>query len=555
MGKGGKGKGGKGYIWSTAGTPDTGTRIYRDPEKPVSREGVVVDKASNEADESVVKIDEKNGGAMKTSDSCQVSEVVKPGTGDMVAKQDVSTRCQAPKITTSATPSTTDGSSTSGTYPSRCPKLVTRVAPFDPAAVDIPIDLDDALQLELRKCDGPLYTHMIEYLSKRINSPSSLRLGWRKSLKESDEEVNDNDSLVSDCSDYGPNHGKMPTTELGLGLHEVLHEFEDENKRTIYVLYQTLGMPVGGYGSACLYTSLILLMKEEKSRKHTRGLLEEFLGTVWRLSTKVNKSEVAIWRFDIKDSFWSKVAARKPRDLSLVVLEKEMKKLIIEDISWFLRRDTCDFYAQHGIPYHRAYLFYGAPGAGKTSTIFALAGEFERNLCFLQASVQMTDDSFRLAIGQAPPKSIIVMEDVDALFTVHRESNTNHSLSFSGFLNAIDGLASSDDVIFVLTTNHPERLDPALLRPGRVDVRVEFKAPNMEMAKEYFLTYYPDADNFALQFAKNTSREHSQVSMAQMQHYFLFCHRHQYGAEKAAQEVTTFPWTTPVGREVNNMMY
>lgn len=488
-------------------------------------------------------------------------QVVKSGTGDAVAKlakQDVSGQCQVPKVS-STTPSTTDGSSTTGTCPSRSPKLVTRVAPFDQAAIDIPIDLEDAVQLELRKCDGALYSHMIEYLSKRVGNPSSLRLGWRKTLKESDDddtEESDGENLPFGGESFGfPNHGKMPITELGLGLHELLHEFEDEKKRVIYVLFQTLGSPVGGYGNACLYTSLILFMKDERSKKHTRGLLEEFMGTVWRLSTKVNKAEVSIWRFDIKDSFWSKVAARKPRDLSLVVLEKEMKKLIIDDLSWFLRKDTCDFYAQHGIPYHRAYLFYGAPGAGKTSTIFALAGEFERNLCFLQASAQMTDDSFRLAIGQAPPKSIIVMEDVDALFTVHRESSTSHSLSFSGFLNAIDGLASSDDVIFVLTTNHPERLDPALLRPGRVDVRVEFRAPNMEMAKEYFLTYYPEADEFALQFAKSTSREHSQVSMAQMQHYFLYCHRHQYGAEKAAKEVTKFHWNTPVGREEINLMY
>lgn len=491
-------------------------------------------------------------------------QVVKSGTADAVgklAKQDVSGHVQVPQAS-STTPSTTDGSSTTGTYPSRSPKLVTRVAPFDPAVIDVPVDLEDAVQLELRKCDGSLYAHMIEYLSKRIESPSSLRLGWRKSLKDDGEDGDDvedpdgENSPFSAAESFGhPNHRKMPITELGLGLHELTHEFEDGNKRVIYVLYQTLGSPVGGYGSACLYTSLILFMKDEKSKKFTRGLLEEFMGTVWKLSTKVNKAEVAIWRFDIKDSFWSKVAARKPRDLSLVVLEKQMKKLILDDISWFLKKETCDFYAQHGIPYHRAYLFYGAPGAGKTSTIFALAGEFERNLCFLQASAQMTDDGFRLAIGSAPPKSIIVMEDVDALFTVHRESNTSHSLSFSGFLNAIDGLASSDDVIFVLTTNHPERLDPALLRPGRVDVRVEFRAPNIDMAKEYFLTYYPDTEECALQFAKSTSQQHTQVSMAQMQHYFLYCHRHGFGAEKAAQEVAKFHWNTPMGRQEVNVMY
>merc|ERR1719263_2216961 len=96
---------------------------------------------------------------------------------------------------------------------------------------------------------------------------------------------------------------------------------------------------------------------------------------------------------------------------------------------------------------------------------------------------------------------MVVLEDVDALFTNHRESeNNNASLSFSGFLNCLDGLGAPEDVVICMTTNHLDRLDPAVLRPGRVDVKVEFRSPGAEMAKEYFLAFYPKADDGAAAF-------------------------------------------------------
>jgi len=436
--------------------------------------------------------------------------------------------------------------------------LLTRVRPFDGRSVGLPDALENAVQFELTKTDGIMYDNMLEYLSKNIPAPSSLRLGWKQDNARDEEADGERPAFQQAHNSFGSGHGKTPNSEIGLGLHELAYKFEDDQKRTIYVLSQTLGNPIGTFREASFYQSLIIFLLED-DRKTAKLLLEEFLRAVWRVSTKTDKAQVSIWRFDLKNAFWSKVVARKPRDFSLVVLDKETKTNILDDLTWFLKEDTADFYSRHGIPYHRAYLFYGPPGSGKTSTIFALAGAFQRNLCFIQTDTGMTDDSFRTAVGQAPPKSIIVMEDVDSLFTIHRETSSKHSsLTFSGFLNAIDGLASPEDVVFVLTTNHPERLDPALLRPGRVDVRVEFKTPNSEMAREYFKTYYQEegSDESAKLFAKNITKGHIPISMAQMQHYFLHCHRRQFDHSKAASEVTNFAWQKPIGREENNnMMY
>jgi chaperone BCS1 len=83
----------------------------------------------------------------------------------------------------------------------------------------------------------------------------------------------------------------------------------------------------------------------------------------------------------------------------------------------------------------------------------------------------MTDDTLNRLLSDAPERSIILLEDVDAMFS-ERDQMRKSKLSFSGFLNALDGVRSQEGQILFMTTNHRERLDPALLRPGRADVHV-----------------------------------------------------------------------------------
>src|SRR5690606_38276676 len=73
-----------------------------------------------------------------------------------------------------------------------------------------------------------------------------------------------------------------------------------------------------------------------------------------------------------------------------------------------------------------------------------------------------------------PPRCVVVIEDVDRAFHAReRTEDANKNLTFSGLLNAIDGISAKEGRILVLTTNHPEVLDPALVRPGRVDRKFE----------------------------------------------------------------------------------
>ncbi|PHT39488.1 hypothetical protein CQW23_23061 [Capsicum baccatum] len=128
----------------------------------------------------------------------------------------------------------------------------------------------------------------------------------------------------------------------------------------------------------------------------------------------------------------------------------------------------------------RGYLFYGPPGTGKSSLVAAMANylKFDVNDLDLR-EVQCNSDLRRLLIGSAN-RSLLVIEDIDCNVGLKNRENENDTteddkITLSGLLNFIDGLWSScgDERIIVFTTNHKDRLDPALLRPGRMDVHIE----------------------------------------------------------------------------------
>ncbi|MGB4812540.1 MAG: AAA family ATPase [Methylophilaceae bacterium] len=127
-----------------------------------------------------------------------------------------------------------------------------------------------------------------------------------------------------------------------------------------------------------------------------------------------------------------------------------------------------------GIPWRRGYLLYGPPGTGKTSLVTALASELSLNVCALSlASANITDERIGNLLSTVPPRSIILLEDIDSFFRQREKADVSVKLSYSGFINALDGVASHEGSVIFLTTNHPELIDEAAIRSGRVDFRME----------------------------------------------------------------------------------
>ncbi|KAF9013981.1 BCS1 N terminal-domain-containing protein [Cyathus striatus] len=187
---------------------------------------------------------------------------------------------------------------------------------------------------------------------------------------------------------------------------------------------------------------------------------------------------------------------RQKRPLQSVVLEPGKAEKIESDVKAFLERRQ--WYADRGIPYRRGYLLYGPPGSGKTSFIQALAGSLSYDICLLNLSERgLGDDKLNHLLSNAPERSFVLIEDVDAAFNKRvqtSEDGYQSSVTFSGFLNALDGVASGEERIIFMTTNHLEKLDPALIRPGRVDMAELIDDATPSQAQELFTRFYGGGD-------------------------------------------------------------
>jgi chaperone BCS1 len=207
---------------------------------------------------------------------------------------------------------------------------------------------------------------------------------------------------------------------------------------------------------------------------------------------------------------------RRKRTLDSVIFEGGVKEAIVSDVREFL--DSGQWYLDRGIPYRRGYLLHGPPGGGKSSFIQALASELDYSICLLNLSeVALSDDRLNHLLNVLPERSILLLEDIDS--AMNCPDRPHGKLTFSGLLNALDGVASSEERIIFMTTNHYDRLDPALIRPGRVDVQEYIGRATQDQVQRMFSRFYPDHPHLATRFAEAVAP--LQRSPAEIQGHFI----------------------------------
>ncbi|KAF8052285.1 hypothetical protein N665_1576s0006 [Sinapis alba] len=180
---------------------------------------------------------------------------------------------------------------------------------------------------------------------------------------------------------------------------------------------------------------------------------------------------------------WESVILEHPSTFETMAMEDELKRDVIEDLDRFIRRK--EFYKRVGKAWKRGYLLYGPPGTGKSSLVAAMANYLRFDVYDLQLASVMRDSDLRRLLLSTRNRSILVIEDIDCAVDLpnrlekqpvdgKNRGETQGPLTLSGLLNFIDGLWSScgDERIIIFTTNHKDRLDPALLRPGRMDMHI-----------------------------------------------------------------------------------
>ncbi|XP_063882200.1 mitochondrial chaperone BCS1-like isoform X1 [Scylla paramamosain] len=219
---------------------------------------------------------------------------------------------------------------------------------------------------------------------------------------------------------------------------------------------------------------------------------------------------------------------RKPRPLNSVVLDEGIAERILTDVQDFMNNP--EWYSNRGIPYRRGYLLHGPPGCGKSSFITALAGELQLGICVLNLSERgLTDDRLNHLLALAPENTIILLEDVDSAFTNREETaevkaaySGLNRLTFSGLLNCLDGVASSEARIVFMTTNYPERLDAALIRPGRVDRKEYIGYCTPHQLVTMYRRFYPEVPvDTAFSFSEVIQNLKVPVSAATVQGHFM----------------------------------
>lgn len=180
---------------------------------------------------------------------------------------------------------------------------------------------------------------------------------------------------------------------------------------------------------------------------------------------------------------WTPINLDHPATFETLAMEAATKQFIMDDLNRFVKRR--EYYRKVGKAWKRGYLLYGPPGTGKSSLIAAMANYLKFDIYDLELTEVTQNSALRKLLVATANRSILVVEDIDCTIEFHDRmaearaassdcSEPENQVTLSGFLNFIDGLWSScgDERIIIFTTNHKEKLDPALLRPGRMDVHV-----------------------------------------------------------------------------------
>jgi chaperone BCS1 len=207
-----------------------------------------------------------------------------------------------------------------------------------------------------------------------------------------------------------------------------------------------------------------------------------------------------------------------------VILEDGLSETILRDVHEFL--SSKKWYADRGIPYRRGYLLEGPPGGGKSSFVMALAGRMNYHIATLNlCDPSMTDERLQYLLAHAPPRSLILLEDIDGAVAPNpgekeTPAYSTGRLTFSGLLNALDGVAASDERIIFMTTNRFEILPDALKRPGRIDVIAPVKLASRSQLQRMYLRFFPGEHDKAQIFS--SILDGSGLSMAEVQGFFMF---------------------------------
>ena len=239
-----------------------------------------------------------------------------------------------------------------------------------------------------------------------------------------------------------------------------------------------------------------------------QSLLKAFVTEIASCHKKHERARSSLY---VYSEYWDSVEGYTARLLESVILQAGERERLVADIEKF--KASKARYRHLGVPYHRGYLLYGPPGTGKTSLVSAVAGKFAMSIYAINLT-DFNDRSLTKAMNDVPQGSVVLFEDVDCMIAGKPRRDVEKKpagsppekpedkladkfgVTLSGLLNVLDGFHAPDDVLYMMTTNKIEALDPALLRPGRIDYRLYLGAASKDQRLELYRRFFPQAEEF-----------------------------------------------------------
>ncbi|KAJ1291124.1 hypothetical protein BS78_02G294500 [Paspalum vaginatum] len=336
--------------------------------------------------------------------------------------------------------------------------------------------------------DGALFSDARAYLATRID-PHGMRrvcLGRRR------------------CgTDDGADGRHVLSMEVGDSISDVFEGIE--------FTWTSVGESEGHFRNKEEVSALELSFDAE----HTDVALKRYVPFVTASVEAARLRDRTLEIFSSQVGTWHGSKYLHPATFDTVAMDPALKHAIVDDLDRFVKRK--DYYRRIGKAWKRGYLLYGPPGTGKSSLVAAIANYLRFNIYDLDLSNVHSNYTLQWLLTSMSNKSILVVEDIDCCFNARsrcgpkksgdkeadehpsdgqdapQDTFTGHGITLSGLLNFIDGLwsTSGEERIIIFTTNYKDRLDPALLRPGRMDMHVYMGHCGWEalktLARNYFL--------------------------------------------------------------------
>lgn len=289
-------------------------------------------------------------------------------------------------------------------------------------------------------------------------------------------------------------HRQAPSIMFYKGTPIILSQTQSSE-----MMYNERGVAAGNTATKDIYLSTI------RSKKHIHNL-KEFIKKIVDLGDKMNTAF-----YKKKTQLASGENAGYPMNLPRrtfndVFLKSEDKKKIIDSVDHFIA--SKDWYEKHNIPYHFGLMLYGLPGSGKTSIAQAIANHLSANMTIIPGDNMLKLPDY-IRNGEIPRQPeyvhVILIEDCDCgmkdlrhglsvyaqkSFEEMSEEQNKRPLGMANLLNSLDGVGAPSNTIYIFTTNHIEKLDEALIRPGRIDLKLDIGGVCQETLDQFMMEHF-----------------------------------------------------------------